>query len=222
MKLVFLHGLPLDGSTWQPQLDAFPGALAPDIPGYGSRQRTGEIPLDELESVVDGSHVVGHSFGAAVAVELALRHPAAIRSLTLVNPLLLGRSSQVAAWSTCVALAKAGDLEGARTAWLDCPLFDGARDQVRAAMAAYQGAHWSGTAHTIFRITDPAPRLPELTMPALLITASRDQPSFRAMVREYQAALPHAELHELEAGHMVPCEKPERFNTLLRAFLDRL
>lgn len=52
--------------------------------------------------------------------------------LALVNPLLLGRSSNVAAWSTCVERAQAGDLEGARAVWLAFQLFDGARDQLRS------------------------------------------------------------------------------------------
>jgi pimeloyl-ACP methyl ester carboxylesterase len=220
MKLVFLHGVALDGSVWQPQLQAFPGALAPDIPGYGSRQLEGEADLGELEDVVEGADVVGHSFGAAVAVDLAFRRPGAIRTLTLVNPLLLGRSSNVTAWSTCVERAKAGDLDGARATWLGCPLFDGARDQVRAAIAAYRGAHWIGVTRTVFYVSDPALRLHELALPVLVITSTRDQDSFRAMAREYHETLPHSRLEELDAGHTSPAECPEPFNALLRRFLN--
>jgi pimeloyl-ACP methyl ester carboxylesterase len=220
MKIVFLHGLPLDGTIWRPQLDAFPGGFAPDIPGYGSRQLEGEAHLSELEPLVDGAHLVGHSFGAAVAVDLALARPESVHSLTLVNPLLLGRSSNVAAWSSCVERAKAGDLEGARAAWLNCPLFDGAREQVREVMDAYRGAHWTGATRTVFRVTDPAPQLKRLALPVLLITSTRDQPSFRAMAREYHELLPDSRLEELDAGHMSPCECPEQFNALLREFLD--
>jgi pimeloyl-ACP methyl ester carboxylesterase len=221
MKIVFLHGLPLDGTVWRPQLEAFPGALAPDIPGYGSRQVEGEAHLSDLEPLVDGAHLVGQSFGAAVALDLALARPDSVLSLTLVNPLLLGRSSNVAAWATCVERAKAGDLEGARAAWLSCPLFDGARDQVREVMAAYRGAHWTGAARTVFRVIDPASRLKGVTIPVLVVTSTRDQPSFRAMAREYHEALPNSQLEELDAGHMSPCERPEQFNALLRAFLNQ-
>jgi pimeloyl-ACP methyl ester carboxylesterase len=219
MQIVFLHGMALDGSIWRRQLDAFPGALAPDIPGFGSRQVEGEADLGELEPLVDGAHVVGHSFGAAVAVELALRRRASIHSLTLVNPLLLGRSSKIAAWSTCVERARAGDLEGARAAWLGCPLFEGARAEASEAMAAYRGAHWTGAVRTAFSTPDPAPELKGLTLPVLVVSATRDQPAFRAMAREYHQALHGSRLVELDSGHMSPCECPEQFNALLRAFL---
>jgi pimeloyl-ACP methyl ester carboxylesterase len=82
MKIVFLHGLPLDGTVWRPQLHAFPSALAPDLPGCGSRQLEGEAHLNDLEPLVEGAHLVGHSFGAAVAVDLALGRPDSVRSLT--------------------------------------------------------------------------------------------------------------------------------------------
>jgi pimeloyl-ACP methyl ester carboxylesterase len=219
MKIVFLHGMALDGSVWRPQLAAFPGALAPDLPGFGSRQCEGEANPADLLPLVQDAHVVGHSFGAAVAVDLALQQPSAIRSLTLCNPLLLGRPSNIAAWPICVERAKAGDVEGALAAWLDSPLFDGAREQASAAMAGYRGAHFTGAVRTAFRVTDPAPQLGTLTLPVLIVTSTRDQPSFQAMAREYHDAIRQSRLVELDAGHMSPCEQPEPFNAALRSFL---
>jgi pimeloyl-ACP methyl ester carboxylesterase len=221
MKLVFLHGLPLDGSIWRPQLEAFSGAEAPDLPGCGSCQLQGEADLGALDALLAGTHLVGHSFGAAVAVDLALHRPDSVCSLTLVNPLLLGRSSHVAAWSTSVERAKAGDLEGAREAWANCPLFDGAREPVREILARYRGAHWTGQVRTAFRVTEPARQLSLLTQPVLVVSSTRDQPAFRAMAREYCDALPQARLAELDAGHMAPCERPDEFNALLRDFLGQ-
>ncbi|HEY6727114.1 MAG TPA: alpha/beta hydrolase [Polyangiaceae bacterium] len=220
MQIIFLHGMALDGSIWRRQLDAFPRALAPDIPGFGSRQLEGQADLGELEPLVNGAHVVGHSFGAAVAIDLALRHRSSIRSLVLVNPLLLRRATNLAAWATCVERARAGDLEGARAAWLACPLFAGARAQAREAMAAYRGGHWTGAVQTAFSTPDPAPELERLTLPVLVITATRDQPAFQAMAREYHQALQGSRLVELDAGHMSPCECPAEFNAALRTFFE--
>jgi pimeloyl-ACP methyl ester carboxylesterase len=41
------------------------------------------------------------------------------------------------------------------------------------------------------------------------------------MAREYHEALPNSRLVELDAGHMSPCERPDQFNAVLRAFLNR-
>jgi pimeloyl-ACP methyl ester carboxylesterase len=221
LNLVFLHGMALDGSIWLPQLAAFPGALAPDIPGFGARQCEGDADLGALVPIVEGRHVVGHSFGAAVAVELALRQPGALSSLTLVNPLLLGRSSNVPEWATAVARAKAGDLDGARAAWASSALFDGAREEAVRAMASYRGGHWTGATRTAFQVADPASRLRELALPILIVTSTRDQPSFRSMAREYQGALAPSRLEEIDAGHMSPCENPAAFEAVLRSFLPR-
>lgn len=218
-KLVFLHGMALDGRVWRPQLDAFPGALAPDIPGFGSRQLEGAADLSELEATVEGAHVVGHSFGAAVATDLALRRPSSMRSLTLVSPLLLGRPSNLTAWPICVERAKVGDLEGARAAWLRCPLFDEVRDQLRPVMADYRGGHWTGATWTAFRQQDPASQLGVLDLPVLIVTGTRDQASFRAMAREYHEGIRNSRLEELDAGHLSPHECPARFNALLASFL---
>lgn len=218
-KLVFLHGMALDGGVWRAQLEAFPGARAPDIPGFGSRQLEGAADLSELEAAIEGAHVVGHSFGAAVATDLALRRPRSMRSLTLVSPLLLGRPSNLTAWPLCVERAKTGDVAGARAAWLSCPLFDDVREQLRPLMAGYRGGHWTGATWTDFRHPDPASQLKTLQLPALVVSGTREQASFRAMAREYHEALPHSRFEELDAGHVSPCECPDTFNALLASFL---
>jgi hypothetical protein len=66
----------------------------------------------------------------------------------------------------------------------------------------------------------PAPQLKGLTIPVLVVTSTRDYPSFQAMAREYDEALPNSRLEELDAGQMAPCERSDRFNAVLRAFLD--
>jgi hypothetical protein len=37
--------------------------LAPDVPGFGSRQIEGDADLGELEPISEGAHLVGHSLG---------------------------------------------------------------------------------------------------------------------------------------------------------------
>ena len=222
-EIVFLHGFGFDGRAWRAQLEAFPKSIAPDVPGFGSRQMEGAADLGELEEVARDAHVVGHSLGAAVAVDLALRLEGRLRSLTLVNPLLLGRAGNIASWPTCVERAKAGDIDGARAAWLADALFArldaSARADVTKIVGDYRCGHWAGKTSTGFRFPDPLAPLAALGVRVLVVSSTGDLESFQAMAREYAKAVPGAKLEVLDAGHMTPMEAPEPFNALLRAFV---
>ena len=70
--------------------------LAPDRPGHGQSPDPGR-PDDAVadgawaaDMLGDGAHLVGHSFGGCVALEAAARRPQAVKSLTLIEPAVLG------------------------------------------------------------------------------------------------------------------------------------
>lgn len=66
--------------------------VVPDRPGHGKSPDPGRPDDSELDGVwvadllEDGAHLVGHSFGGAVALAAAAKRPAAVRSLTLIEP----------------------------------------------------------------------------------------------------------------------------------------
>ena len=68
--------------------------VVPDRPGHGRTAAPGrpdDAALDGAwvaELLGDGAHLVGHSFGGAVALAAAARRPGAVRSLTLIEPAL--------------------------------------------------------------------------------------------------------------------------------------
>ena len=68
--------------------------ITPDRPGHGlspAPNRGDDAELDGIwtaELLGDGGHLVGHSFGGAVALAAAARRPEAVRSLTLIEPAL--------------------------------------------------------------------------------------------------------------------------------------
>ena len=66
--------------------------IVPDRPGHGHSPYQG-WPDDAAkdgawtaELLEEGAHLVGHSFGGAVALDAAARRPGAVRSLTLIEP----------------------------------------------------------------------------------------------------------------------------------------
>lgn len=100
---VVLPGLPVSADTWAPAVAAMGNARAVDPPGLGmSAGGPGDWP-SWLAALVTGSgvrHLVGHSIGAAAALETATAHP--VERLTLVAPFFLqARSSS---WTPLVSL----------------------------------------------------------------------------------------------------------------------
>jgi pimeloyl-ACP methyl ester carboxylesterase len=64
----------------------------------------------------DRAHVAGHSFGGAIALELAVRHPTRVASLVLLEPAFLATPAGAAfarAVAPLVERYQAGDAEGA-------------------------------------------------------------------------------------------------------------
>jgi len=96
--VVLLHGAGMDHTVWQFQARTFAhhkfGVLSVDLPGHG---RSDDPPPDSIagyadlvaglldEIGVDSVHIVGHSMGAFIGIELAARYPDKVRSLTLIG-----------------------------------------------------------------------------------------------------------------------------------------
>ncbi len=97
--VVFIHGFGGDLSSWTLNQEALAESrrtLALDLPGHGGSDKsvaTGSLAeladavADFLEAMeIPRAHLVGHSLGGAVAMQLALDHPEKVASLTLVAP----------------------------------------------------------------------------------------------------------------------------------------
>ncbi|HVL74355.1 MAG TPA: alpha/beta hydrolase, partial [Beijerinckiaceae bacterium] len=92
-RILFLHGSLSSGRMWAPYAARF-GGLAPDLLGYG---RAPDRPGDRLrladearavlaEAPAEPVDVVAHSYGATVALRLAILAPHRVRSLCLIEP----------------------------------------------------------------------------------------------------------------------------------------
>lgn len=238
--LVLLHGALGDSREWHPQLEGLADVctvVAWDCPGCGGSDDPPEswrLPelADHLAAFMAAlglrrPHVLGLSFGAALALQLAGRHPGRVRSLVLASGYAGWAGSlppdEVAARLRTALGAAESDPASAGSHWLP-GLFGpaappGVVDEVVAVM---RDSHPVGT-RTMARAlaeADLRDLLPGIAVPTLVVHGGHDARAPRPVAEGLRAAIPGARLVALpDVGHMVNLEAPARFDAEVRAFL---
>ncbi|MEO1087713.1 MAG: alpha/beta fold hydrolase, partial [Acidobacteriota bacterium] len=241
VKLLLLHGFGGRGAVWRPLIDALPdglpagGALvvdAPDLPGHGGAHETAEALPDDFEATVDRIaadhlpstegpvHTVGYSLGARLALGLALRHPDAVASLTLV-----GVRPGLDATDRCPrreldrrrAEALRADLPAFFEGWSRLPLFESQRrldpEILEVQRRIRRGHSPDGLAWAIETLSpghmpDYRNRLGELEVPVHWVTGELDAP-FLAVAEGVRVSHPDFRFFTApDSGHNVPLEAP--------------
>jgi 3-oxoadipate enol-lactonase len=237
--LLLLHGLTLDRQMWDPNLAALAASyrvIRIDFPGAGqSDQPTGPISFSEVVSdVLDSlgvsrTHVVGLSNGGEIAVNLALEHPAKIRSLVLVDASLNGfkYSPEFAGrFQTYFAAAQREGVQRANELWLTDPLFvPAARDsmlagRLRHIVQPYQGEAWLHFAWRRGVTPSALSRLNTIRVPTLAVVGELDIPDMRQIADTLGTHISGARKVVLKGvGHMSNMEDPATFNRTVLDFL---
>ena len=251
--VVCLHANASSSAQWRGLLDLLATGhhvLAPDLYGAG---RSPDWPSDRqialrdeadfiapaLAAAGDGSAVVlvGHSYGAAVALVTALANPGRVRALALYEPTLFslldaerappneadGIKQAVAA---SVEALDRGDRDAAAQAFIDYWMGAGswqATPESRRAPIAASIVNVRRWAHAL--TTEPAPlaAFRDLGIPVLLMTGGRTTASARGVARLLATALPRVEVLGFpDLGHMGPVTHPDPVNQAIAAFVDRL
>jgi pimeloyl-ACP methyl ester carboxylesterase len=237
--IVFVHGAALDHSVWQWQSRYFAHhgftVLAVDLPAHG---RSPGIPRRSVEAMADWvalfveaaglehAHIVGHSMGSLVALDVALRHRRRVDRLALVAtaiPMNVNDAFLAAAKDDSPA---AFDMEttwghARNSALSQSPVpgmfLAGASRQLNGrALPGVQ--HADLAACNAYRPSAEAIR--QLDVPTLVIGGSRDQmtgpKAGEALAREIRGA----KFVMLDAGHSIMSEAPRPTLAALERFLQ--
>ncbi|MBI3637623.1 MAG: alpha/beta fold hydrolase [Candidatus Rokubacteria bacterium] len=240
VPVLLLHGLGSSAGDWERQIPALLtryAVLAVDLRGHGRSPRaagafTVEALADDVARTlgaegVPAVHAVGLSLGACVALALALRHPARVRSLTLVNGFArfasAGPGAALRLAVRLVLLAAAPmSVVGAHVARGLFPRPEQAADRALAAtrLARTPRGVYLAALAALAR-WDARDRLGDVRCPTLVVVGDRDTTVPRRAAAELVAAIPTARLVVLpDAGHIAVWDAAEAFNRALLAFLS--
>lgn len=215
-----------------------------DLHGHGTRApRPADAPLslaDEvalIEPILGRSadvHLVGHSYGGAVAIEAARRHPRAVKSLVVFEPVLFGlllgdahshaEAHQVSALVAALhEFAEQARFDAAAERFVDFWSGSGAWARLPAPRQAAVAERMPSVVRhfdAVFAALDPLPALAHEALPMLCLAGARTVPATRRVAQLLQDALPQAEHATLPAmGHMGPVTDAATVNTRITDFL---
>jgi pimeloyl-ACP methyl ester carboxylesterase len=246
--VILLHASGSSGRQWRDTVQALHGRCTVhliDFHGHGAQPPwAGATPMrlaDEAALVepllerLGGAHVVGHSYGGAVALDLARRRPALVHSVVAFEPVLFALLQRDAASTrelrTIVGVVEAmreqssaGRPDAAAQVFIDfwsgAGTWDALPPQRQQAIASCAGT----LRHQFDALfADPlssAADLAHVSMPLLLLYGTDTVPVTRRIVQIVGAAQPLARTEALPGmGHMGPLTHPAAFNQRVAAFL---
>lgn len=239
--IVALHSSASSGAQWNSLSEDLSGrfdVMAPDLPGYGSPSvsdagSAGTAPIaerviDEFEAFGVPVHLVGHSFGATVALKIALMRPDLVRSLTIYEPAAFhflkwgdeecrSHGETIAAVRDALAAhtARGAPEAGMRTFidfWNGKGAFDSFGENTRQRFAAMAGSILDDFAcgfSESWRLED----LSALSMPTLMLMGMDSPTVSQHVAIEIAGAICGARLAMLPGlGHMAPVFEPAWVN----------
>ncbi|WP_444439150.1 alpha/beta fold hydrolase [Pseudomonas sp. A6] len=243
--ILLIHGSGPGVTAWAnwrgviPELSARARVIAPDMLGFGytqcpaGRRLDPEAWVNQLTGLLDALDiatvsVVGNSFGGAIALALAQRHPQRVKRLVLMGsaglsfPITEGLEK---VWGYQPSLQAMGELMGVFA--YDHSLINddlvrmryeaSIRDDVQSRFAQlFPAPRQQG----VEMLAVPEAALRELPQQTLLIHGRDDRVIPLEVSERLLRLIPHAQLHVFgECGHWVQIERARDFTRLLIDFL---
>jgi pimeloyl-ACP methyl ester carboxylesterase len=218
--------------------------IAPDLYGSGkSPAWPAERPMwidDQIallapvfERAGERFHLIGHSYGGAIALKAALGLRPRLLSLVLYEPVLfsvlLNDAPQSPAAREIMAVrddtAHLGPEAVAQRFidyWMGAGAWTAIPESRRAALVTAVRAvkaEW----HSAFNEPTPLQAFSAIDVPALLLTGTASTAAARAVAHLVGSVLPRVRVEEIDgAGHMAPVTHPHEINARIERFLADL
>lgn len=207
-----------------------PMPAAPDT--FGLRDEVALVESVLRVGVLPGErfHLVGHSYGASVALQLAQARPHRLRSLTLFEPVSLHllppdhaqRRELERVRDDMIALSQAGQTQRAAEGFIDYWSGEGAFAQLPVTLQLALARQVPKTAldfAAIARETLRADDHRRITAPTCLLSGSDGPKPAHAVLDALAAVLPHARRQRVIGGHMAPVTHADLVNPVIDCFI---
>jgi pimeloyl-ACP methyl ester carboxylesterase len=242
-RVVLVHCSASSARQWDPLVAELAGfqAIAVDLYGHGKRPRwhgDGALTLAHEAAAIwnavpagEPFHLVGHSYGGAVALRFALSFPERLRSLTLIEPSCfhvlvdeiesharaLAEIRSVAGAINCAVLS--GDYRGGMETFID--YWGGAGTWKRAPeerKAQFANLAVGVAHHFCSLIGEPTPLAAcmDIHVPTLVLCGTNSPGPAQLIAQLIADTIPHAQRRMIAgANHMSPITHPHEVNPLI-------
>ena len=227
-NLVYIHGAGGSHLNWPPQLRRMAGvnAYALDLPGHGRSKGVGKTSIAAYRDFVvaflqaiglEKATLVGHSMGAAIALDFALHYPTRLGSM-----ILIGSGARLGV-APAILNGVHQDFEAAVRLICEYAYAPNASEQLMRLGRRQMLRMSPQVLHDDFLVCDAfdvMDRLDEIGCPTLMICGTEDKltpPKYSAYLRDHIA---RARLTLVEgAGHMVMLEQPQVVSQAIARFI---
>jgi pimeloyl-ACP methyl ester carboxylesterase len=218
-------------------VDGYGAGKSPAWPTGATLHLEHEVKLVEqvFERAGESFHLVGHSYGAAVAMKLATMHPQRVRSIVIYEPTLFYlvangdvlSSPAEGIWRAATDAADAidrGDNFAAAQRFIDFWMGEGAwasMPPARQTVVAASMQNVRGWRDALMAPSAPLAAFAALDVPVLLMFGDQSPESSLSVARLLARSLKDVTVAPQPGmGHMGPITHPERINPQIASFLE--
>ncbi len=237
--IVFIHGGGMAGWMWKKQWEAFQDyhLLIPDLPDHGKSKNDGAIDIQDsaeriaalIREKANGgrAHVVGHSLGAKIIVQLLATHPELVNRAVVASALfrsmpLLNMMLNMPAYRMTVRMLKNKTIMDMQARQFGFP--DADYEENFKLEAAGETVEMLERIYTQLHKYQKLPQgLDRAEAPTLILCGEKEPSAMRQSALDLAKALPNGRAYVVCGGkHNFPWAQHEAFNHAVRAWLTGL